>query len=175
MIERLNPRERIIVLVGASAALLIILIAGIILPYRAALQRLDDRIVARRQQIVEARTLVQRIQAMQAEAAMTERRLKPAQPTALVPAIEALVGRIAGRENLLGVRPQPVTAPSGFRQEKVEVQLEKIRLEQLVRLLHAINSADACLQTDGLKVRPRFENSALLDVTLVVSAFVRAS
>lgn len=175
MIERFSPRERLALAVAGGVVVLTILIAGIILPYRAATLRLDQRMASRQGQLGEARTLVQRIKSMQGEVAVTERKLSAASSVPLVATLEGLVGEIAGKEKLLGIRPQPVTAPAGFRQEKVEMQLEKVRLEQLVQLLHAIDSAKSALQSDSLKMRPRFEDPALLDVTLVVSSFVRAS
>jgi general secretion pathway protein M len=175
MIERLTPREKVALGVAGAVVILTILIAGIILPYRTALERLDQRIVSRQGQLLEARTLVQRIKAMQGAAAAMQRKLSAAPSIPLVAMLEGLVAEIAGKEKLLGIRPQPVTAPAGFRQEKVEMQLERVRLEQLVQLLHAIDSAKSVMQSDSLKMRPRFEDPALLDVTLVVSSFVKAS
>jgi general secretion pathway protein M len=175
MIERLTPREKLALGAAGVVVLLTILIAGIILPYRAALERLDQRIVSRQGQLLEARILVQRIKAMQGEAAATQRKLSAAPSLPLVATLEGLVAEIAGKEKLLGIRPQPVTAPAGVRQEKVELQLEKVRLEQLVQLLHAIDSAKSVMQSDSVKMRPRFEDAALLDVTVVVSSFVKAS
>jgi general secretion pathway protein M len=175
MIQRLTPREQLALGVASVAVLLTILIAGIILPYRAALERLDQRIVSRQGQLLEARTLLQRIKTMQGEAAAMQRKLSAVPSAPLVATLEGLVAEIAGKEKLLGIRPQPVTALVGFRQEKVEMQLEKVRLEQLVQLLHAIDSGNSVMQSDSLKMRPRFEDPALLDVTLVVSSFVKAS
>lgn len=175
MIQRLTPREQLALGVAGVVVLLTILIAGIILPYRAALERLDQRIVSRQGQLLEARSQIQRIKAMQGEVAATQRKLSVAPSLPLVATLEGLVAEIAGKEKLLGIRPQPVTAPVGFRQEKVEMQLEKVRLEQLVQLLHAIDSGKSVMQSDSLKMRPRFEDPALLDVTLVVSSFVKAS
>lgn len=175
MIERFSSREKLALTVAGVVVTLTILLAGIILPYRAAIERLEQRIASRQGQLIEARTLVQRIKGMQGEVAATERKLSTANSAPLVSILEALVVEIAGKEKLLGVRPQTTTAPVGFRQEKVEIQLEKVRLEQLVQLLYAIDSARSALQTDSLKMRPRFEDPALLDVTLVVSSFVKAS
>ena len=175
MIERFSPREKLALAVAGVVVILTILIAGIILPYRTATARLDQRIVSRQGQILEARTLVQRIKGMQGEVAATEHKLSAAPSAPLVATLERLVGEIAGKEKLLGIRPQPVTAPAGFRQEKVEMQLEKVRLEQLVQLLYAIDSATSFLQSDSLKMHPRFEDPALLDVTIVVSSFVKAT
>lgn len=175
MIERFSPREKLALAVAGIVVILTILIAGVILPYRTALARLDQRMASRQGQLLEARSLAQRIKGRQGEVAATEHKLSAASSAPLVATLEGLVGEIAGKEKLLGIRPQPVTAPAGFRQEKVEMQLEKVRLEQLVQLLHAIDSAKSALQSDSLKMRPRFEDPALLDVTLVVSSFVRAS
>lgn len=175
MIERFSPREKLALAVAGIVVILTILIAGVILPYRTALARLDQRMASRQGQLLEARSLVQRIKGRQGEVAATEHKLSAASSAPLVATLEGLVGEIAGKEKLLGIRPQPVTAPAGFRQEKVEMQLEKVRLEQLVQLLFAIDSAKSALQSDSLKMRPRFEDPALLDVTLVVSSFVRAS
>lgn len=176
MINMTNPREKMILLVGVIVVILTILIAGIFLPYRSALQRLDGKITSRKAQLIEARTLVQRIKGMQDELTATDRRLTAGQSSPpLASTLEGLVAEIAGKEKILGIRPQPSTAPQGFRQEKVEMQLEKIRLDQLVRLLHAIDSARTMLQADSVKMRPRYEDPALLDVSLVVSSFVKAS
>ena len=175
MIERFTPREKLALAVAGVAVLLTILIVGIILPYRAALARLDQRLVSRQGQLVEARSLLQRIKSMQGEVATTERKLSAATAAPLVTALEGMVGEIAGKEKLLAIRSQLATPPAGFRQEKVEMQLEKVRLEQLVQLLYGIDNAKSAMQTDSLKMRPRFEDPALLDVTLVVSSFVRAS
>jgi general secretion pathway protein M len=175
MIERCSPREKLALAIAAVVVIATILIAGILLPYRAALQRLDQRMASRQEQILEARSLVQRIKGMQGEVATTARKLSATSAAPLVTTLEGMVLEIAGKEKLLAIRPQPATPPAGFRQEKVEMQLEKIRLEQLVQLLFAIDSAKSALQSDSVKVRPRFEDSALLDVTLVVSSFTKAS
>lgn len=175
MIARLNPREKIAVAVAGVVVILTILIAGIILPYRGAMARLEQRIVSRQGQLVEARTLVQSIKGMQGEAAVTQRKLTAAPSAPLVSTLEGLVAAIAGKEAFFAIRPQPSTAPAGFRQEKVEMQLEKVRLDQLLRLLHALDTAKTVLQTESVKMRPRFEDPALLDVTLVVSSFGKAS
>lgn len=175
MIERLSPREKVALTVATVVVTSTILIAGMILPYRAALARLEQQIVSRQEQLLEARALVQRIKEMQGEVAAAASKLQAAQSAPLVSTLEGLVTAIAGKEAFFSIRPQPSTAPAGFRQEKVEMQLEKVRLDQLVRLLHAIDTAKMSLQSDSVKMRPRFEDPALLDVTLVVSSFVKAS
>jgi len=173
MIERLGRREKIVLALGGGVAAGLVLIAFILLPYRDALRQLDGRIASRRAQIAEAQMLVQRLATQRGEAAMAERRLAKPLPSGLVPALETMVTQVARRECLIAARPQAVTPPAGFRQERVEVQLERLRLDQVVRLLHAIDTADAALQTDAVRMRPRYDDAALLDVSLTVSAFAK--
>jgi general secretion pathway protein M len=175
MIDHLTPREKGALALAAVTVFLTILIAGIILPYRAAMARLDQRIASRQEQLLQARSLVQQIKGMQVEVATAERKLQGAQAAPLVSTLEGLVTTIAGKGPFFAIRPQPATSPAGFRQEKVEMQLEKIRLDQLLRLLYAIDTAKMSLQTDSVKMRPRFEDPALLDATLVISSFVKGS
>lgn len=167
----LSTRERIAVAIGAAALLLALLLAGVVAPYRAALQRLDARIASRQQQLTTMQGLRQDYQRLTWTAGATERRLQKSNGFALVPYLENLVGGSTGREKLVHLRPQTVAAPPGYRAETVELTLEKVRLDQLVRLLHGIDSADACLVTRAVKAKPRFDDRSLLDVVLAVSVY----
>ena len=82
---------------------------------------------------------------------------------------------MASKENLVYMRPQPASTQDGYREDSVEIKLEKIRLDQLVRLLYDIQNADAFLQVKNMRVKTRFDNRTLLDVVLTVSAYGRSS
>lgn len=169
--KQLSMRERIALSCGAGVVVIAILVAAVLTPYRAALQNLDSRIESRRQQLVKMQGLRQEFQILAREAAVTERRLAKSKGFVLVPFLETLVTETAGREKLVYLRPQPATPPTGYREESVELKLEKVRLDHLVRLLYGVENAEACLQTRALKVKPRFDDQSLLDVVVTVSAF----
>lgn len=171
MKRELSRRERLVLTIGGAAATLLLVVFAVILPYRESIADLERKSRHRQEQIGEAQQLVKAIRAMQNEANLTARRLKSDKTAPLVPTLEELVGRFASRSNLIAIRPQSGQAPAGLRRETVELQLEKLRLEQLVRLLYAIDTAPVLLQSDSVKIRSRFEDPALLDVTLIVSAF----
>lgn len=169
--KELTTRERIALYCGGGAVLIALLYAGVITPYRAALQRLDSRIESRQQQLATMQGQRPEYQRLVQEATRTERRLAKSDGFTLVPFLENLVATTAGRENLVYLRPQPGIPPAGYREETLELKLEKVRLEQLVRLLHGIDSAEACVMARNLKMKPRFEDKSLLDVVLTISVY----
>ncbi|OGR33481.1 MAG: hypothetical protein A2005_00995 [Desulfuromonadales bacterium GWC2_61_20] len=169
--KQLSQRERIALGVGATALLIALLYGGLIAPWRAAEERLDRRLVVYRQQLGELEGLAGRYRQLTVEAAATEERLARGGNFQLVPFLEGLVDSSAGRDRLVALRPQPVPPGGNLREEKVVLQLQRLRLDQVVRLLHAIDNADACLATRQLRLRQRFDDPALLDVEVAVSAY----
>jgi len=169
--KNLTPRERLALALGATALLAALLYGAIFAPWRAAEQRLDTRIASRRQQLAELDRLAGSYRKLAAEATETERRLARSGNFQLVPFLEGLVDTVAGRDRLTALRPQPGAPGGPLREDKVELQLQRVRLDQMVRLLHAIDSADACLATKQLRLRQRFDDPSLLDAELTVAAY----
>ncbi|MBN1141796.1 MAG: hypothetical protein JXB25_08395, partial [Deltaproteobacteria bacterium] len=77
---------------------------------------------------------------------------------------------IARKENLVHMLPQTPNVRDGFEETSLEVKLEKITLDQMVRLLFAVENADAFLQVRNLRIKKRPDKSTLLDVTLNVAS-----
>ena len=84
--------------------------------------------------------------------------------------IEATEAQVASKENLVYMRPQPSVDQNEFREESVEIKLEKIRLDQLVQLLYEIESANAFLKVKTLRVKTRFDNKSELDAVMTISS-----
>jgi len=173
MIAQLSHREQLAVAVGSLAVLATILYLGVVTPYRDALERLDGKIAARQRQIGEVESLRQDFQALQQRQTEAETRLNKGDASSLFPFVEGLIGQVASRENLVSMRPQPPASRGDLTEESVEVRLEKIRLDQVVRFLYAVDTADALMQVKNLRLKTRFDNRTLFDATLTVSAFGR--
>lgn len=58
-----------------------------------------------------------------------------------------------------------------YREQRVEVSLKKVTLEQAVRYLHSIESAERPFSIKSLRMKTRADASKLLDVTFSVSSF----
>lgn len=175
MLANLSNRDRMTLAVGGSIALVLLLVFGIIAPYRDSLTRLDGRIDSRRQQLAEVEQLKLEYQSMQLQAAEVEAQLARSGGFSLFSFVESAAGQIAGKENLSYMRPQPGATQDGVREESVEIRVEKVRLEQVVRLLHAVESADALVRVKSLRLKNRFDDKSKLDAVLTISAFGRPS
>jgi general secretion pathway protein M len=175
MIERLTPRDRIALAIGAAAvAAALIYFAGI-LPFQGALKGLDARIASRQRQVGEVRALQSRYLQLQRELGQAEQRLAKGGQLSLGSFVEEVVHRYAAKDNLVGMRPQPANVQGDLRQETVEVQLEKVRLGQVVQILYAIDNAPAYLKIQNLRIKTRFDDRTLVDAVLTVAAYRRGA
>ena len=173
--NQLSQRERIILVAGAIIVVLLIFLFGVVAPYRAALERLDSKIASRQRQLVELGQLSNQYHQLQRQLAASERRFSEDADFSLLSFVEATSIRLAGRDNLISMRPQPAATVEGFREETVEVKLEKVRLHQLVQLLYAAETAPAPMLVKNLRVKTRFDDRNLLDVVVTFASYRRSS
>lgn len=176
MISHLSDREKIFLFAGAASLLLLFLWLGVIRPYRQGMELARTRIASRQQQLAEVRQLQQEYFRLQRGLATAEEKLTgSAKGFSLFPFVEEVTNRIGVRDNLVSMRPQTPQAQGDYREESVEIRLERIDLAQLVRFLYAIESSDAALQTKSMRLKPRFDNRAQLDAVLVIASLQRAA
>jgi len=175
MIDRLTRRDRIALAIGVVAVGLALLCFGLVLPYRRGMAALDTRIASRQRQLAEVQALRSRCQPLQQQLSQAERRLSQNADFALFAFVEGVAGRYTSRENLAYMRPQPPAVQGEFREESVEVRLEKVRLDQLVQLLYALDSADAYLKVKDLRIKTRFDDRSQLDAVLTVASYRRGA
>lgn len=175
MIDRLSDREKIFVFSAAALLLVVVLWLGVVSPYRQGIELAKTRIASRQNQLDEVRHLQQEYFTLQKVLASAEKKLAgAARDFSLFPFIEEATSRAGVRDNLVSMRPQTPQLQGEFREESVEIRLERIGLAQLVRFLYAIDSADAALQMKSMRIKPRFDDRSLLDTVLVVSSLQRS-
>lgn len=172
----LSEREKIFVIGGAAAIVLVVVWLGIFAPYREAVTTAESKITSRQRQLKEVQHLQQEYLRLQGELTEAERRLvSRGRGFSLFSFIEDVTSRTGVREKLVSMRPQTTAAQGEFREESVEIRLERLRLDQLVRLLHAMESADVVLNTKTLRIKPRFDDRSQLDTVIVVSYFQKST
>lgn len=174
MISRLNQRERIFVIIGGLAIGLALLYFALVAPYRNALSRIERQIEVRDGQLQEVRTLQGRYLAIQNQMAQVTSLLEKRPDFSALTFIENLVAQTAGRESLLSMRPQSPEARPGFLIDTIEIKLEKLTLRQLLELLANVEGAATPMQVKTLAIKQHFDDRALLDVTMSVTALRRA-
>lgn len=172
MISRLETRERIVVLVGILFVLGVFVWLVLLNPYLSTMQNLDRRIEGQRRTLHEAETMRAEISRLRQQLSGFESQRRAGRP--LFSQVENLTKQMGVREQLLSMRPQPETVQGGFRQQLVEIRLERVTLSQLVGFLHAAEYRSQGIQVRSLRVRPRFDDRSRLDVNLVLMSLERA-
>ena len=69
------------------------------------------------------------------------------------------------------MKPTVSTPSEVYNEESVEIKMEGVTLEQLVRYLHQIENSPQLLKIKRLEIKPRFNNRQILTATFRVSAF----
>jgi len=174
MIDKLNERERLFLLGGA--VLLVVLLAGFggYEFYRSTLVRLDKTIVTRTRQLADFDRLRHEALLLRQQMQQIEGKLAQSADFSLATFIEGQATQVAGRTSLAYARPQPTVTRGALQEEVLEAKLERISLEQLLRLLWTIETAPVPMHVRELNLRKRFDDPALLDLTMTVSAMRRA-
>ncbi len=166
MLRRLNPREKIYVVSGLAVLAVLFVWFALLTPYLSTLANLDRRIAALERNRGEVLGLRDQILDLRRQLASVDRQRQGQRP--LFSQVENLTEQTGVREQLLVMRPQPATVQGDFRQQLVEIRLEKISLVQLVKVLHAVEYRSGGIQVKSLRVKPRFEDRSALDVSMVL-------
>ncbi len=170
MIKELNQRERYVLAGGVVALGLLLLVFGVVLPYGAAVKRLDKTISTRQGQLSEVRQLQVDYQVLKKRAGQLQRDLSRREVVSPLTFLEESASRIAGRENLVLMRPLPAVMQGQLRIETTEFKLERIGLEQVLRVLQEVEQARPPMRVDRLHIKQRFDNASQLDLNATVSA-----
>ncbi|MEW6427406.1 MAG: type II secretion system protein GspM [Thermodesulfobacteriota bacterium] len=170
LFAELSRREKIVVGGGIVVLAAVVAWFAAVSPYLAGLGRAERRIDSWQQQLETARRLQAEYRRLQATVAAADRRMAASPGFSLLPFVEQTTNRLGVRDKLVAMRPQAPQLRDGYREEAVEIRLERLPLEQVVRLLHAIDNDGPLLEVKSLRIRPRFDDRGRLDLALVVSS-----
>ena len=169
--RNLQPRERLLVL-GASAALMVFLVFKLAIdPMLKRSSDLDRQLVIAGRQLSELRTMQQEYLRQKRVVDSINTQLKKQQNFAIFSRLEELAGQTGIRNKILHMKPTVSTPSEVYNEESVEIKMEGVTLEQLVRYLHQVESSPQLLKIKRLEVKPRFDNRQILTATFRVSAF----
>ena len=169
--RNLQPRERLF-LGGAGATLVLFLIFKLAIdPLFKHSADLDRQIVTARRQLVELRTMQQEYQRQKTVVDSINSQLKRQPNFAIFSRLEELAGQTGIRNKILHMKPTVSTPSEVYNEESVEVKMEGVTLEQLVRYLHQVENSPQLLKIKRLEIKPRFDNRQILTATFRVSAF----
>jgi type II secretory pathway component PulM len=163
---KLDPKDKKTLIIGAIAALIIVLYSFVVSPLTSDLTRKRELIPKKERDLVEMRVLKDQYLEM-------NQRLQQAQATAakrgpLLTEIENLTKRANLNSKMVSLKPQIGVQTAAFKESIVEIRLDNITLYDIVNYVFL-------LEKDGLRIKklnfkPRYDNPKLLNSTILVSS-----
>lgn len=168
LIERLSPRER--VLVGAGSAIggvvLVWALAGVLAERRTMLQA---QIAASERDVVEMTRLRDRYLQLRAERDVVHRTLeRGGADFSLFSHLEGITRDVVSRDRIAAMNPSTRTVAEDLQEEDVEMRLSGVSLRELVALLYRVEKTDLPLLLSRIQMKKRFDQRFVYDATLVV-------
>jgi len=167
--EDLTPRERL-ALAGMGVALVLALVwLAVIQPIRHARQDARVRVDQAERQIELLARQRDQYDEIAGRLRRVEARIARGPKGNIFTTLETLARNSAIKIESL----EPQAAPAGERyvEEKVQVVLRSVTLNQLSQYLEQIEGAPQLLSIKALRIRTRADKPELLDVTFTVSSF----
>jgi general secretion pathway protein M len=164
----LSPRERL--LVGAAAAAILIFFGSLIAAgMGAAVRAREARIVEKTKVMGQVGQLAGGYRRVQLERSALEARLK-GQPVQLMSHVSQ-VGSGLGVE-VTDLRPTGApTELDGVMEESVEVNLVRIELGKLAKLVQGLERGAGLVKVRRLRIATRTDDPKLVDATVVVATY----
>ncbi len=170
-LQNLGTRERIFVIAGSVGLLLALLYTLVIDPLMAHSAQLDRRIDKAQRDLQELYTLQREYQGQKRVLDHINARLQRQKGVAIFSRLEELAGDTGIRSKILYMKPTVSTPSEAYEEESVEIKMEGVTLEQLIRYLYQVENSPQFIKIKRLYIKPRFDNRQLLTAIFRVSTF----
>lgn len=169
-LSRLTARERILLGVMAVTVVLLGLYQFVWLSLSDGRQQLQTRIARREKDIVKMQQqrdtlldLKRRIKANESAIA------KPDENFNLFGYVQTTVAGAVSREKIASMNPSTKDLTPQFQEERVDIKLQQVSLEQILKLLHKVEKGERALRFSRLQIKKRRDDEFSFDVTATVS------
>lgn len=168
LVERLSPRERVLLGVGAAAGAVVLIwaFAGALSEQRAALQA---QIAASERDLAEMGRLRDRYLQLRTDRDGVRRKLeRGGADFSLFSHLEGVTRDVLSRERVAAMNPSTRTVGEDLQEDDVEMRLSGVSLREVVGLLYRVEKTDLPLLVSRLQMKKRFDQPFVYDATLVV-------
>ncbi len=167
----LQMREKMFVLGSVVAVLLTLLFTLVIDPTLTHSARLEKQIRKAQRDLKDLRTQQKEYRQQQEVLGRISQRLSRQQDLAIFAFLAKLADDTGIRKKLKYMKPTVSTPSDLYTEESVEIKIEGVTLEQLIRYLHQVESAPQLLKIKRLSINPRRDKRHLLTAIFRVSVF----
>jgi len=168
---RLAAREKMAVGVGGTCLVAVAFWLGVWEPAQAHLELQKRRVQAKQEEYREIQDLAGRFERLRSRIEGIEAHLRRSRDFSILSYLESLAKRQRVQDRIVQMKPKPGESTKYYKENAVEIRMEKVHLPELVRYLHEVENSPELLRVKQIQVRPRFDDPDLLDVRFQVSAY----
>ncbi len=171
--DKLERRERVIIIIGLVFLLSFIVLQFGVGPYLEASRQLDNSIERRRSDIAELQVLQQEYRKLQADAGGIKEQLSKRAPDfSLFSFLDRQAADAGVKEFIAYMKPSTSEEEGELIESLVEMKLQQISLDKLVAFLALVESPEQVVSIKRISIQESGRESGLLDVIIQIVTFV---
>lgn len=168
---RVTQRERTFLILGAVALALTAFYVGVFEPVATKLDQFDKRIALQSVRHRELLDLTKKYTNLKEAVGATERKLTRSRGFSIMSHLENLAVKTEVKDRVVQMKPKQGQTTRYYKENLVEIKMEKVTLTTLVKYLNQIETSPELLRIREMKVKPRFDNANMVDAVFTISAF----
>lgn len=171
-IDRLEKREKYILLFGVFFVLGFIVLQAMVLPYIDARQTMTRSLSRNERELVDIQLLRQEYLELKSRQGDIEKRLTERTPGfSLFSFLEEQAAATKVKNSVTYMKPSANEIDEGFNESIVEMKMERVTLDQLVAFLVKIESEEKIVSIQRISIQENGQEEGLLDTVLNIKTF----
>lgn len=171
-IDRLEKREKYILLFGVFFVIGFIILQAMVLPYVEARQTMTRSLSRNESELVDIQLLRQEYLELKSRQGDIEKRLTERTPGfSLFSFLEEQAAATKVKNSVTYMKPSANEIDEGFNESIVEMKMERVTLDQLVAFLVKIESEEKIVSIQRISIQENGQEEGLLDTVLSIKTF----
>ena len=171
-IDRLEKREKLILLFGIFFVAGFIVLQGVLLPYVEARKTMTRSLSRNETELADIQLLRQEYLELKSRQGDIEERLVERTPGfSLFSFLEEQAAATKVKDRVTYMKPTANEIDEGFNESIVEMKMERVTLDQLVSFLAKIESEEKIVSVQRISIQENGQEEGLLDTVLSIKTF----
>ncbi len=173
--DKLEQREKRMVLVGIIFILLFLFLQVVITPYMDTRKKTRDAIAKRQGEVAQLKVMQQEYGALKNQAGGIKELLQQRSPNFSLFSFLDKQAAQAGVKGLIGyMKPSTIEGDGELQESLVEMKLNKIDLKALVDFLQHIESPEDVVSVKRVSIQESSKDEGVLDVIMQIMTYVNS-
>ncbi|MEK6201220.1 MAG: type II secretion system protein M [Desulfobulbaceae bacterium] len=175
-LNKLDKREKRIVLVGGAFLICFTLFQLAVSPLLTSRQQTQKTLIQKKKDITQMRQLQKEYQNLQGQALDIQNRLQKRSPSfTLFSFIEEQATKADVKQRINSMTPSTSEGEGVMQESRVDLKLEQISLRQLVAFLQQIESTDDAVVIKRISIQENSKAEGVLDAVMQIITFTKKS